>query len=101
MNNNKVVSQAVETPEQELARLREENAKLKAEQGPTIKISDKGGISVYGLGKFPVTLYRKNWLKLLGMSEAIQCFIETNREALDAVDARFDAEKQAKKKVAA
>lgn len=55
-----------ETLEQELARLREENAKLKAAKsnGVSFKVSDKGAVSMYGLGRFPVTLYLSQWEKL-------------------------------------
>jgi len=91
------------TVEQELAMLREENARLKAEsqESATIRISDKGCISVYGLGsRFPVTLYRKQWQKLFTMIYQVKGFIDGHASELDAVDARFQAEKQAKKQVA-
>lgn len=92
------------TVEQELAMLREENAKLKAAQSePTaIKLSDKGCISVYGLGsRFPVTLYRKQWEVLFTKIDQVKAFIETNREALNSVDYRFAQEKAAKKQIVA
>ncbi len=63
----------------ELERLRNENAALKKAQGTTrIKVSDKGGVSVYGLGRFPVTLYKEQWHKLLNMADEIRSFIEAN-----------------------
>ena len=68
----------------ELDRLRAENEALKR---PTrgqmsLKVSEKGALSVYGLGRFPVTLYREQWDKLLGMSEEIRQFIRDNDERL-------------------
>jgi hypothetical protein len=64
----------------ELERLRKENAALKkgAATGITMKVSEKGGLSVYGMGRFPITLYKEQWLKLLDMSDAIRAFIEAN-----------------------
>jgi hypothetical protein len=47
-----------------------------------MKVSEKGGVSVYGLGRFPVTLYQEQWLKLLGLADEIKQFIEENRERL-------------------
>jgi len=48
----------------ELERLRAENAQLKraANRGVSLKVSEKGGVSVYGLGRFPVTLYKEQWI---------------------------------------
>jgi hypothetical protein len=64
----------------ELERLRNENAALKkgAAVGITMKVSEKGGLSVYGMGRFPVTLYKEQWLKLLDMSDDIRTFIAAN-----------------------
>jgi len=61
----------------ELARLRAENEALKnrARKGTSLRVSDKGGVSVYGLGRFPVTLYKEQWLKLLAMADEIRAFI--------------------------
>lgn len=68
----------------ELERLRAENAQLKhaASRGVTLKVSEKGGVSVYGLGRFPVTLYKEQWLKLLEMAEDIRAFIRANESSL-------------------
>jgi hypothetical protein len=68
----------------ELERLRAENDALKKTnaRGLSMKISEKGGLSVYGLGRFPVTLYKEQWLKLLGMAEDIKLFIAANESAL-------------------
>ncbi len=64
----------------ELERLKAENAALKARgtKGVSLKVSEKGGVSVYGLGRFPVTLYQEQWLKLLDMAEDIRGFIKEN-----------------------
>jgi hypothetical protein len=67
----------------ELERLRNENAALKKVQGATrIKVSEKGGVSVYGLGRFPITLYQEQWLKLLTMGDEIRAFITANESQL-------------------
>jgi len=68
----------------ELERLRAENERLKrtASRGMTIKVSEKGGVSVYGLGRFPVTLYKEQWVKLLDMAGEIRAFIRDNEGAL-------------------
>ena len=68
----------------ELERLRAENERLK-KSGTGIlpmKVSEKGAVSVYGMGRFPVTLYKEQWLKLLAMSEEIKAFIEANQDHL-------------------
>ncbi len=75
------------TPEQmkeELERLRTENEALKrrSEKGLSLKVSQKGGVSVYGLGRFPVTLYKEQWEKLLDMSDDIRAFIQENESQL-------------------
>jgi len=69
----------------ELERLRAENERLKSRRSIgaiTLRVSEKGAVSVYGLGRFPVTLYQEQWQKLLAHVEEIQQFIETNRERL-------------------
>jgi hypothetical protein len=68
----------------ELARLKEENERLKARQtrAVSLKVSEKGGLSVYGLGRFPVTLYKEQWLKLLDMAEDIRAFLKENDSRL-------------------
>jgi len=68
----------------ELERLRMENAALKkgSSTGLTMKVSDKGALSVYGMGRFPVTLYKEQWKKLLDMSDQIRAFIESNESKL-------------------
>ena len=81
----------------ELNRLRAENAALKeivqlrgdneglrktAAQGLSLRVSDKGGLSVYGLGRFPVTLYKEQWHRLLSLTEDIRAFILANEDKL-------------------
>jgi hypothetical protein len=72
----------------ELERLRRENAALKKEasDGIRLKVSEKGAVSVYGMGRFPVTLYKEQWLKLLNMSDEIRGFIAENEVRLKAKD---------------
>jgi hypothetical protein len=62
----------------ELERLRKENESLKksASRGVSLKVSEKGGLSVYGLGRFPITLYKEQWTKLLGLSDEIRAFLK-------------------------
>jgi hypothetical protein len=64
----------------ELARLKAENEQLKSQRGRAVslKVSEKGGVSVYGLGRFPVTLYKEQWTKLLSMADEIRAFIKEN-----------------------
>src|SRR5262249_58629184 len=67
----------------EIERLRAENESLKRPRGQTsLRVSEKGALSVYGLGRFPVTLYREQWDKLLGMSDEIRQFIKDNDGSL-------------------
>lgn len=62
----------------QIARLKAENDMLKAQQQRSVsmKVSEKGGVSVYGLGRFPVTLYKEQWQTLLAMDEEIRAFIQ-------------------------
>ena len=72
--------------EGELARLRAENQQLKSQQRTsgslTFKVSEKGAVSVYGLGRFPVTLYQEQWDKLFGRIDELKRFLEDNRDRL-------------------
>ena len=72
----------------ELERLRSENAALKkgTSSGVRMKVSEKGALSIYGMGRFPVTLYKEQWLKLLDMSDEIRAFIAANEGRLKAKD---------------
>jgi hypothetical protein len=70
----------------ELDRLKQENERLKNRQtrGVSLKVSEKGGVSVYGLGRFPVTLYKEQWQRLLAMADDIRAFIKENESKLKA-----------------
>lgn len=72
----------------ELERLRQENAALKkgAARGISMKVSEKGALSIYGMGRFPVTLYKEQWLKLLDMGDDIRAFIAANDASLKTKD---------------
>jgi len=72
----------------ELDRLRSENAALKkgASTGVRMKVSEKGAVSVYGMGRFPVTLYKEQWLKLLDLAPEIRAFIAANEAQLKTKD---------------
>jgi hypothetical protein len=73
----------------ELERLRAENERLKGQRvrGVSLKVSEKGGVSVYGMGRFPITLYKEQWLKLLDMTDEIRAFIKENESSLKTKDA--------------
>ena len=64
----------------ELERLRAENAQLKNKNtgGLSLKVSEKGAVSLYGMGRFPVTLYKEQWLRILGSAPEIEKFIREN-----------------------
>jgi hypothetical protein len=68
----------------EVERLKAENEALKARRSgaTSMKVSEKGGLSVYGLGRFPVTLYQEQWLKLLDMADQIRAFIREHQSEL-------------------
>jgi len=68
----------------ELERLKAENETLKTRAGRAIslKVSEKGGVSLYGLGRFPVTLYKEQWAKLLDMADEIRAFLKDNDSKL-------------------
>jgi hypothetical protein len=68
----------------ELERLRSENAQLKNKDkaGLTLKVSEKGAVSLYGMGRFPVTLYKEQWLRVLASAPEIEAFIRENESRL-------------------
>src|SRR4029450_1031094 len=74
----------------ELDRLKEENERLKARQSRAVslKVSEKGGLSVYGLGRFPVTLYKEQWVKLLDIADDIRAFLKENDSRLKSKEGR-------------
>ena len=68
----------------ELERLRAENTQLKSRDrgGISLKVSEKGAVSLYGMGRFPVTLYKEQWLRVLEHAEEIKAFIRENESKL-------------------
>ena len=72
----------------EVERLKAENEALKARRSgaTSMKVSEKGGLSVYGLGRFPVTLYQEQWLKLLDLGDQIRAFIREHQTELKKRD---------------
>lgn len=70
----------------ELERLRAENERLKKGSSSRVamKVSEKGALSIYGMGRFPVTLYKEQWLRLIAMADDIKAFIAANEERLKA-----------------
>lgn len=78
------MSQSDDVVRAELERLRAENAALKqrSARAVSLKVSEKGGVSVYGLGRFPVTLYKEQWEKLLEMADEIRAFLRENAARL-------------------
>jgi len=68
----------------ELERLKAENERLKSQRGRsvTLKVSEKGGVSVYGLGRFPVTLYKEQWIRLLDQADEMKEFLKDNDQQL-------------------
>jgi hypothetical protein len=69
----------------ELERLKAENEALKKQSGPkaiSMKVSEKGALSIYGMGRFPVTLYQEQWLALMNMEKDIRAFIAANATTL-------------------
>jgi hypothetical protein len=68
----------------ELERLRAENEKLKSKDsaGLSLKVSEKGAVSLYGMGRFPVTLYKEQWLRILASAPVIEAFIHENDSKL-------------------
>jgi hypothetical protein len=81
---------AEETSEEKMARLEAENRELREQMEQRkpgqlrLKVSEKGGLSVYGLGRFPVTLYKEQWLRLLDYADEIRSFLKDNDQKLKA-----------------
>ena len=75
---------AEEDMQTELERLRAENTALKTRSstGLSLKVSAKGGVSIYGLGRFPVTLYKEQWVRLLAITDDIRTFMQENEAQL-------------------
>jgi hypothetical protein len=74
----------VEDLKAQLEKLKKENEELKkgSSPSPTLKVSTKGAVSLYGLGRFPVTLYKEQWLKLLDQVDDIRKFIDAHSAEL-------------------
>ena len=72
---------SVEDLQAELEKLRQENARLK-QRNTYLKVSDKGAVSLYGLGRFPVTLYAEQWEAVLDMTADIRAFLADNAAKL-------------------
>jgi hypothetical protein len=70
------------TYEELKARLAELESRQQRSSGLSFKVSDKGGVSVYGLGRFPVTLYYEQWLRLLDRADDLRAFLEANKDKL-------------------
>ena len=74
----------------EIERLKAENEALKSKKSAagtlSMKVSEKGALSVYGMGRFPVTLYNEQWTKLMGITEEIKTFIKDNDSKLKTKD---------------
>ena len=70
----------------QLAKLQAENDALKksSARGISLKVSQKGALSLYGMGRFPVTLYKEQWLKILDMADVVRNFIAENDSQLKA-----------------
>lgn len=60
----------------------EKQAKGRGRGGLQYKVSEKGGVSVYGLGRFPVTLYYEQWIRLLEQADQIREFLDENKSQL-------------------
>ena len=81
------MTQAEMLKEIETLKAQNEALKVRVEAGKksgtlTLKVSEKGGVSVYGLGRFPVTLYQEQWIRLLAKAEDIRGFINANADKL-------------------
>jgi hypothetical protein len=77
------------TPEELKARIAELEQKLPSRKTGKLefRVSEKGGVSVYGMGRFPVTLYYEQWMRLLGQIDELRAFIEENKSRLKTKDA--------------
>ena len=78
------MAESTEEITQELERLRAENAALKArpERSTRLQVSAKGGVSLYGIRRFPVTFYMEEWERIFDETEKIRAFIRENEAAL-------------------
>lgn len=83
------LSMAEPTAEELKARIAELEQKLASRKTGKLefRVSEKGGVSVYGLGRFPVTLYYEQWMRLLGQIDELRAFIDENKSRLKTKDA--------------
>ena len=80
-----VLPNLTQLAQQQSARIAELEAQLALANKPkaiTMKVGEKGGLSIYGLGRFPITLYRSQWERLLGCKPQIEAFITANSHLL-------------------
>ena len=71
------------TKEELMARIAELEKQVSKKSGRMeFKVSEKGGVSVYGLGRFPVTLYYEQWVRLLDTADSLRKFLEENKARL-------------------
>jgi hypothetical protein len=86
----KELQAAYEASQAEAAALKDANEKLKAEKAAqanrkiTLKVGAKGGGSLYGLGRYPVTLYKSQWLRMLDAADDIRVWVNANLADRDA-----------------
>jgi hypothetical protein len=78
------MAESDEDLKQEIERLRAENVALKERGSASLRlqVSAKGGVSLYGVRRFPVTFYLEEWEKILGMADQIQAFLRENEGKL-------------------
>jgi hypothetical protein len=78
------MSQSDDEMRRELERLKAENEALKAKErrGVRLQVSEKGGVSLYGMRRFPVTFYKEEWERILGMADEIGAFIREHAAEL-------------------
>jgi hypothetical protein len=69
-----------------IADLERQAGQRKSAGALSFKVSDKGAVSVYGMGRFPVTLYYEQWLRLLGAADELRTFLEENKGKLKLKD---------------
>jgi hypothetical protein len=82
------------TKEELLARIAELEKQVGGQKSGKLefRVSDKGGVSVYGLGRFPVTLYYEQWVRLLDSADGLRTFLEENKRKLKLKGERTSAE---------
>lgn len=74
--------ESTEELKKRILELERQVATKKSAGSMSFKVSDKGAVSVYGLGRFPVTLYYEQWVRLLGSADSLKTFLEENKSRL-------------------